>query len=98
MLFGNGFLDLSQHVGGLTVGSIEGDGEVFLGGKPLSMGSNPLATSTLVISSFTAVSFPPTSITALSRISSPPGERFLHHDRSGIYFDPESTTCTPPLS
>ena len=44
-LFGNGFLDLAQHDGALTVGSIEGDGVVELAGHSLSVGSNNLNTT-----------------------------------------------------
>jgi autotransporter-associated beta strand protein len=40
-VFGNGFLDISEHDGlGITVGSIEGDGNVFLGSKNLTVGTN----------------------------------------------------------
>jgi autotransporter-associated beta strand protein len=45
-LFGNGFLDISSHNSpGLTVGSIEGDGQVFLGGRTLNVGSNNSSTT-----------------------------------------------------
>ena len=56
-LFGNGFLDISLHFGGssplspeatgppLTIGSLEGDGLVNLGGVPLIVGSNNLTTT-----------------------------------------------------
>jgi autotransporter-associated beta strand protein len=45
-LFGNGFLDLRDHdTPELTIGSLEGDGLVFLGGANLSVGSNNLSTS-----------------------------------------------------
>lgn len=44
-LFGNGFLDLRGHnTPELTVGSLEGDGLVFLGGANLSVGRNNLST------------------------------------------------------
>jgi autotransporter-associated beta strand protein len=44
-LFGNGFLELSSHhAPGLTVGSIEGDGDVLLGALNLAVGSNNLST------------------------------------------------------
>jgi autotransporter-associated beta strand protein len=40
-VFGNGSLDISRHnAPGVTIGSIEGDGNVFLGGNNLSVGSN----------------------------------------------------------
>jgi autotransporter-associated beta strand protein len=42
-VFGNGNLDISFHH--LTIGSIEGDGVVFLGAKPLTVGSNNLSTT-----------------------------------------------------
>jgi autotransporter-associated beta strand protein len=47
-LFGNGTLDISTHLQpriGVTVGSIEGDGIVFLGAANLGVGSNNLNTS-----------------------------------------------------
>ncbi len=45
-VFGNGSLDISHHhVPGVTIGSIEGDGNVFLGGNNLTVGSNPLSTT-----------------------------------------------------
>ena len=52
-VFGNGFLDISGHLGPpaspsmpgrVTVGSIEGDGNVFLGRNNLTVGSNNLST------------------------------------------------------
>src|SRR5262249_23058775 len=46
-VFGNGSLDLTEHVvnaRGLTVGSIEGDGNILLGGNLLKIGSNNLST------------------------------------------------------
>jgi autotransporter-associated beta strand protein len=43
-VFGNGSLDISQHdVPGMTIGSLEGDGLVFLGAGNLSVGSNGLS-------------------------------------------------------
>jgi autotransporter-associated beta strand protein len=45
-LFGNGFLDIRGHdTPELTIGSLEGDGLVFLGGANLSVGSNNLSTT-----------------------------------------------------
>ena len=53
-VFGNGFLDISGHSGPpasplgparVTVGSIEGDGNVFLGRNSLIVGSNNLSTT-----------------------------------------------------
>ena len=45
-LFGNGFLDLRpQGSGEFTIGSLEGDGLVFLGTINLSVGSNNLSTT-----------------------------------------------------
>jgi autotransporter-associated beta strand protein len=46
-VFGNGNLDISAHDAfpGMTIGSIEGDGEVFLGANNLSVGSNNLSSS-----------------------------------------------------
>lgn len=48
-VFGNGALDVSGHVvtsqtSGVTVGSIEGSGAVFLGNRELTVGSNNLST------------------------------------------------------
>ena len=45
-VFGNGDLDISAHKApGVTVGSIEGDGNVFLGARNLTVGSNNLSTT-----------------------------------------------------
>jgi autotransporter-associated beta strand protein len=45
-VFGNGFLDIRGHdTPRLTIGSLEGDGLVFLGGSNLSVGSNNLSTT-----------------------------------------------------
>ena len=45
-LFGNGNLEMSGHdLPGITLGSIEGDGEVFLGANILTVGANDLATT-----------------------------------------------------
>ena len=47
-LFGNGTLDISDHNSpGVTIGSLEGDGLVFLGAQNLSIGSNALSTAFL---------------------------------------------------
>jgi autotransporter-associated beta strand protein len=44
-LFGNGTLDLSLHdAPGMTIGSLEGDGQVLLGANALRVGSNNLST------------------------------------------------------
>jgi autotransporter-associated beta strand protein len=44
-VFGNGNLDISVHnAPGVTVGSIEGSGKVFLGANNLSVGSNNMST------------------------------------------------------
>jgi autotransporter-associated beta strand protein len=44
-VFGNGGLDISGHdAPGVTIGSIEGDGDVFLGANNLIVGSNNLST------------------------------------------------------
>jgi autotransporter-associated beta strand protein len=46
ILAGNGSLDISDHNSpGLTIGSVEGDGNVFLGGLQLSIGANSLNTT-----------------------------------------------------
>ena len=47
-VFGNGSLDISTHnppAPGVTIGSIEGDGNVFLGAKILTVGNNNLSTT-----------------------------------------------------
>jgi autotransporter-associated beta strand protein len=45
-VFGNGNLDISGHnLPGVTIGSIEGDGMVFLGANDLSVGANNLPTT-----------------------------------------------------
>jgi len=45
-VYGNGSLNVEQHVNvGITIGSLEGDGLVFLGGATLSIGSNNLSTT-----------------------------------------------------
>jgi autotransporter-associated beta strand protein len=44
-VFGNGFLDISMHDrGSVTIGSLAGNGIVFLGGNNLTIGSNNLTT------------------------------------------------------
>jgi autotransporter-associated beta strand protein len=45
-VFGTGFLDISvsQTVPVVTIGSIEGDGNIFLGGRTLAIGSKNLST------------------------------------------------------
>src|SRR6266516_5760913 len=44
-LFGNGSLEISAHAAsGVTIGSIEGDGDAFLGANNLTVGSNNLST------------------------------------------------------
>ena len=45
-VFGNGALDISaQKSGSLTIGSLEGNGKVFLGGAQLLVGRNDLSTT-----------------------------------------------------
>jgi autotransporter-associated beta strand protein len=45
-VFGNGTFDISPHdAPGVTTGSIEGDGLVFLGARNLTLGSNNLSTA-----------------------------------------------------
>jgi hypothetical protein len=47
-VFGNGSLDISyRNAPGVTVGSIEGDGDIFLGANNLTVGSNNLSTAFL---------------------------------------------------
>jgi hypothetical protein len=42
---GNGYLDTSGHQSGVTIGSIEGDGNVFLGANDLTVGTNNINTA-----------------------------------------------------
>ena len=46
-VFGDGFVDISGHLGhvGVATGSIEGDGKVFLGANNLTIGTNNLSTT-----------------------------------------------------
>ncbi len=44
-VFGNGYLDISGHQSGLTIGSIEGSGNVSLGANNLRVGTNGINTS-----------------------------------------------------
>jgi autotransporter-associated beta strand protein len=45
-IFGDGYLDISFHSApGATIGSLEGSGNVFLGGNNLTVGSNNLSTT-----------------------------------------------------
>src|SRR6266516_6805319 len=44
-VFGNGYLDISGHQSGLTIGSIEGSGNVLLGANNLRVGTNNISTS-----------------------------------------------------
>ena len=45
-VFGNGNLDISEHnAPGVTVGSLEGSGNVFLGASKLTVGSNNVSTT-----------------------------------------------------
>ena len=41
----NGYLDISGHQSGVTIGSIEGDGDVFLGANDLTVGTNNINTA-----------------------------------------------------
>ncbi|PYK12592.1 MAG: hypothetical protein DME65_03800 [Verrucomicrobia bacterium] len=41
----NGFVDISHHQSGVTVGSIEGDGNIFLGPNDLTVGANNIDTT-----------------------------------------------------
>jgi autotransporter-associated beta strand protein len=44
-VFGNGYIDMSVHRGDLSIGSIEGDGQVYLGKATLIFGTNSLTTT-----------------------------------------------------
>ncbi len=44
-VFGNGYLDITGHQSGLTIGSIEGSGNVNLGANNLRVGTNNINTS-----------------------------------------------------
>ena len=41
----SGFLDIGDHQSGVSIGSIEGDGDVFLGANDLTVGTNNLNTT-----------------------------------------------------
>jgi hypothetical protein len=41
----DGYLDISGHQSGLTIGSIEGDGNIFLGANDLTVGTNNINTA-----------------------------------------------------
>jgi hypothetical protein len=41
----NGYLSISGHLGGVNIGSIEGSGNVFLGGNDLTVGTNNISTT-----------------------------------------------------
>ena len=42
---GSGYLNISGHQSGMTIGSIEGDGDVYLGANDLRVGTNNISTS-----------------------------------------------------
>ena len=44
-VFDNGYLNISTHQSDLTIGSIEGSGNVFLGANRLTVGTNNISTS-----------------------------------------------------
>ena len=44
-VFDNGHLDITNHQSGVTVGSIEGSGNIFLGANSLTVGTNNISTS-----------------------------------------------------
>ena len=44
-VFDNGYLDISRRQSGVTIGSIEGSGNVFLGANRLTVGTNNINTS-----------------------------------------------------
>jgi hypothetical protein len=44
-VFDNGHLDITNHQSGVTVGSIEGSGDIFLGANTLTVGTNNINTS-----------------------------------------------------
>ena len=44
-VFDNAYLDIRRHQAGLTIGSIEGSGNVFLGANRLNVGTNNISTS-----------------------------------------------------
>ena len=58
-VFDNGYLDISGHQSGVTIGSIEGSGNVYLGANNLTVGTNNIDTSfSGVISNEEAVRWP----------------------------------------
>ncbi len=44
-VFGNGYLDISSHQSGMSIGSIDGSGNIFLGANTLTVGTNGINTS-----------------------------------------------------
>ena len=44
-MFGNGYMDMSLHRGDLSIGSIEGNGQIYLGKATLTAGANSLSTT-----------------------------------------------------
>jgi hypothetical protein len=44
-VYGNGFLEIGLHNAGVTIGSLEGTGQVFLGANNLTVGSNHATTT-----------------------------------------------------
>ena len=44
-VFGNGYLDISRHQSAMTIGSLEGAGNVFLGANNLTVGTNGINTA-----------------------------------------------------
>ncbi len=45
-LFGNGYMDMSSHTGpSVSIGSIEGDGQIYIGKSTLMVGTNNLSTT-----------------------------------------------------
>jgi uncharacterized protein YggT (Ycf19 family) len=45
MVFDTGYLDITGHQSGVTIGSVEGSGNVFLGANRLTVGTNDIDTS-----------------------------------------------------
>jgi autotransporter-associated beta strand protein len=74
-VFGNGTLDISyQHSSGVTIGSLEGDGYVFLGDGNLTVGSNNLDTTFSGVIQESSPDFTSGSLTKIGR-----GKLVLRH-------------------
>ncbi len=106
-VFGNGNLDISFHkllqFPGVAIGSIEGDGNVFLGANNLTMGSNNLSTTfSGVIQDGGQNSGTGGSLTKIGTGTLAYGSQHLHRQHeyqrrrvAGRWFDYKQHVCQP---